>query len=91
MVLGPQPNPFRLDIANALGLNFSDSNPLPTFKNQYVSYLTRFQHVVMETKTLLGDILQYHPSFKSPLVSGQDMIANYNIADISELITRVTQ
>lgn len=75
----------------AINLNYSDSNPLPTFKNQYIDYLKKFQAVVMLTKTLLNSIRQTYPQFNSPLVSGQDMIANYNIADISELITRVTQ
>jgi len=66
---GPQPNPFRTDIASDLNLDYTSPNPLPTFKTKYINYLREFMFIVTKVMVLINDIKTSFPVFNTPLVN----------------------
>ena len=85
---GPQPNPFRNDIASFLHLDGSSSNPLPAFKTTYISFLDKMTQLVTYTLYLIDHVMRTYPALITPALKGQTAIGSYNIADIKELKDR---
>lgn len=66
---GPQPNPFRTDIASDLHLDGNSPNPLQANKHRYINYLNEFMFVITRVMVLINDIKTSFPVFNTPLVN----------------------